>query len=196
MTDTSPTPLELAAVLAAILDDLGIPYVVGGAVASTILGEPRATEDLDLVAAITPANVDAFLSRLEADFYVPTAQARDAVARQASFNVIHGASVRKIDIFVARDDALGREEMARRQLVTISTDPLVRLFIATAEDIILQKLLWFEKGHRVSDRQWRDVLGVLKVQQSLLDRAYLDRWAVQLRVSELLSRAYHEAGLP
>jgi hypothetical protein len=189
------SPIQLASIVAAILDDLDIPYVVGGAVASTILGEPRSTEDLDVVADITLDRVPALIARLKPDFYVPDGLVEQAVRRRTSFNVIHQPSVRKVDIFVMKGDDLGCEEMARRRLLRISDEPVVDLWVATPEDTVLQKLLWYRKGGEVSDRQWRDVLGVLKVQGDRLDLAYLRRWVAALHLEDLWQRAERQAGL-
>lgn len=188
-------PLALAYRLAEILDELGIPYAVGGAVASAIHGEPRATEDLDIVVVLDPAHVEPLIRKLGADYYVPTGHLRAAVDRHGSFNVIHLPSVRKIDIFVAGSDAFSRDEMARRMRMTIDAHPAAQLWVASPEDVILHKLRWYVKGGRVSDRQWRDVLGVLKVQGARLDREYLSTWAERLGFSDLLQEAFRASGL-
>jgi hypothetical protein len=194
---TSPTldPIDVALVVARILGELGISYAVGGAIAASVHGEPRATEDLDIIADVTPKDVDRLITRLEPDFYVPTDAVRDAVSRQTSFSVIHRPSVRKVDVFVAGTAPMNRSELCRATDVTISANPSRNLCVATAEDILLQKLLRFEKGGRVSDRQWRDILGILKVQANHLDRAYVEHWAGDLGVDVLLARALKEAGL-
>ena len=120
---------------------------------------------------------------------------RDAVARRGSFNVIHLASVRKIDFFVAGADPFTCEEMTRRVFITLDGDSPVQLWVASPEDIILQKLRWYANGGRVSDRQWRDVLGVLKVQGTRLDQSYLATWAERLDLADLLRDALRSSGL-
>lgn len=188
-------PVAAAIVVAAIFDRLRIRYAIGGAVASTILGEPRATHDLDLVAEIDPANVGAVIDAFEeAGFYVPHTAARTAVAARRSFNIIHRDSAMKVDVFVAGRTALDDEELQRRQLVPVSGTSHV--YLATAEDVLLQKLLWYREGGSVSDRQWRDVLGLIKVQGPRLDLEFVERWATRLDVEDLLRQALKEAGLP
>jgi hypothetical protein len=188
-------PLSLAFRIARLLEELDIPYAVAGAVASTIHGEPRATEDLGLIAAVEPRLVDALISKLGSDYYVPTGHLRHAVTHGGSFNVIHLASVRKIDIFVAAADPFTRQELERRALLTIPEHEGRRLWIASPEDVLLHKLRWYADGGSVSDRQWRDVLGIVKVQGRRLDRAYLARWADILGVSPLLQRVWRETGV-
>ena len=85
--------------------------------------------------------------------------------------------------------------MERRRPAALSEEPVRRVYVSSPEDLILRKLVWYRDGGGVSDRQWRDVLGVLKVQSERLDLAYLGRWAERLGLSDLLSRAVDEAGI-
>lgn len=172
---------------------LGVDYRIGGSVASSALGVPRSTLDADVVCEIEDEHVDAFVARLKADFYVDADMIRDAIRTRSSFNVIHLASMMKVDVFVKRGDAFSRESFARVVRKTLEDDPAAKSFdLTTAEDVILRKLEWYEQGGRVSDRQWKDVLGVIAVQREALDYAYLEQWAHVLGVDELLARARRE----
>jgi hypothetical protein len=187
-------PLLVVARLARAFDDLSIRYVVGGSFASSLYGVPRATQDVDLVADIGLPQVDALTSALAGEFYIDAGMIRDAIQRRASFNVIHLATMFKADIFIARDDAWSREEMSRSRTKPLDTpEGRVTIHFASAEDTLLHKLVWYKLGNEVSDRQWGDIVGVLEVQSDSLDREYLDRWARDLDVSDLLDRARRQA---
>jgi hypothetical protein len=175
--------------VAAALDRLGIEYFVGGSVASSVHGRPRTTDDIDIVAGLAGPAVDAFVRTLEADFFVDADMIRDAVRRRASFNIIHLATMLKVDVFVLGNEDFAVEEMNRRAAVPLRG---LRIWFASPEDIVLEKLDWFKKGQGVSERQWRDVLGVLAVQGARIDLPYLRSWAARRGLSDLLERALAE----
>ena len=102
----------------------------------------------------------------------------------------------KVDVFVARTDPFSLMQMRRRVLQAVSVDGQTKFHVASAEDTVLAKLQWYREGGEVSDRQWNDVLGVLKVQGPALDRVYLREWARELKLTDLLDRALDDAGLP
>jgi len=186
-------PLLVVARLARTFEDLAIPYVVGGSLASSLYGIPRATQDVDLVAEIELPQVGALTSSLAGEFYVDAGMIRDAIRRRASFNVIHLATMFKADVFIFRGDAWSHEELSRARCEQFDTpDGRVTIRFASAEDTLLHKLLWYRLGNEVSDRQWGDILGVLKVQSGLLDREYLEHWARLLNISDLLGRAHQQ----
>jgi len=189
-----PEPIDIALRVATILDRHKVPHFVGGSLASSIVGEPRATDDIDIAAKIGTQHISALVADLKREFYVDETTVREAVRRNSSFNIIHTEKVIKVDLFCLGDRPFDREQLVRSANIKIADEPPEYLRVASAEDITLQKLLWYEKGGRTSDRQWRDILGVLKVQANRLDRKYLDRWASELDVSDLLSRACAEAG--
>lgn len=171
-----------------ILDDLEITYLVGGSLASSAYGEVRTTQDADLVVDLKAEQVLPLMARLEEKFYADEARARSAVQRSASFNVIHLATMSKIDFFVAGDDPLSRRELERRRQVPIPGFPEVSLAVASPEDVIAQKLRWYRLGNEVSERQWRDARGVLRAQRGRLDLEYLRRTARDLGVEDLLDQ--------
>ena len=169
---------------------LGIRYHIGGSVASSAHGVPRATLDIDLVADLTQAAVRPFTEALRAEYYVDDQMISDAIKRCASFNLVHLDTMIKIDVFVLKGRAYDRQAFERMQADTLEEGEDARkFFLATPEDTILNKLEWYKLGGEVSDRQWRDVLGVLKVQQSSLDYEYMRHWAGDIGLSDLLERA-------
>ena len=188
--------LDVTFFIAEVLERLGVPYLVGGSLASSFHGVPRATQDVDLVAALGAEHVPALLAALEGRFYHDADTIREAVRDRTSFNVIHLDTLFKVDIFVAKQDPATRQELDRRQRIAVGTDPTRELVVASAEDVVAQKLYWFRLGDGVSDRQWSDALGVLKVAAENLDLAYLRRTAMLLGVEDLLEKALAEGREP
>jgi len=185
-------PIAVTLLVVEVFDRLGIPYLIGGSLASALHGVVRTTLDTDLVADVKFEQVDSFVETLGEAFYVDAGAIRDAIARRSSFNMIHLETMFKVDVFISKGRPFERMQFERR-LLQVMTDSDRSAYVSSAEDIILAKLEWYRKGGEVSERQWRDVLGVLKVQQGRLDLDYLRRWAVDLRVEELLLRALAEA---
>ena len=186
-------PLQIVRIVVDVLDSLRIPYLIGGSLASSLHGIPRATLDADLVVELSMPHVEPFTSALAKDFYMDTAAMREAIRNRSSFNLIHLQTLFKVDIYVLKDDDFSRNEMDRRERVGIEEETGRDLFVASAEDTLLHKLFWFQAGGGVSERQWRDVMGILRVQGEKLDRAYLERIAKSTGVKGLLERAYHES---
>lgn len=173
------------------LERLQIPYLIGGSHASSARGEMRATKDVDVVAAIQPEDADRFASALGPDWYAEPDQMRDAIRRGRSFNVIHMPSVEKFDVFPAVDDfQLSQLERATEESVSYAGE-VVACKIATAEDILLAKLQWYNAGGQVSEQQWRDIAGIVAANRSF-DHPYLNAWAGRLGVSQVLARAFAE----
>jgi len=187
-------PIEIALLVARALEENGVRYVVGGSLASSISGEPRSTLDVDLVVALDEDQVAPVIAALGTDFYSDPATIRQAIRGKSSANLLHLPSSVKVDLFVMGGSPVDEEQMDRRLRLKVATEPDRYLYVYTPEDILLQKLRWYRMGNEVSDRQWRDVLGILAVQGNKLDSAYLKRAAETLNVSALLLRAIDQVG--
>lgn len=184
-----PEAIAVTARVAAVLESLGVIHLVGGSVASSVQGVPRSTDDADIVAALSPAHLVAFVAALEPDFFVDVDMIRDAIRAGSTFNIFYKPRFFKVDVFVAGSDEITRLELDRRVRVRVTDQPVTDLYLSTPEDTILQKLSWFLRGGKVSDRQWRDAVGVLRVQGPRLDRTYLSRTAARMGIADLLTEA-------
>jgi hypothetical protein len=191
MADAEDT-LAVVVEVIGVLDKLGIPYALGGSWASSLHGQRRYTHDADLTVEPFPGREAQFAASFGEDYYVSLEAIQDAVRRRASFNIIHLTSGFKVDLFVRKDRPFDEQVLRRRRPHRTSEPegPIIQL--VTPEDIILLKLEWFRLGGEMSERQWNDILGVLRVQASNLDNAYLDHWAQQLGVNDLLARVRQE----
>jgi hypothetical protein len=175
------------------LEALGVPWHVGGSVASSFIGVARATQDADLVADLRLEHAEPLCQALQGTYYIDRERVDHAIRTRRSFNAIHLSTVYKIDVFIAKATPFARQNMARR--VSLEIPGLGRsLWFSSPEDIVLHKLLWYADGGGVSDRQWYDLQGVLRLQGSRLDLSYLQTWAESLGIAELLARALKEAG--
>ena len=193
MTTDLPAPLTIVLGVIDILEDLGMRYHLGGSFASAVHGVPRQTMDADIVVDLDAGLVARLVDRLKNDFYVDSEVAADAVSRRGSFNAIHLESGFKVDFFVKGDSDFDESELERSELQQITNDPPRSVYVKTAEDTVLRKLQWYTAGGGVSDRQWRDVLGVIMTRGEGIDRKYLRAWADRLDLSDALERALREA---
>lgn len=174
---------ELTQLVVSTMETLGIPYFITGSIASIALGEPRYTNDIDVVADISPAAVSKILAAFPApEFYISETAVRDAITRRFQFNIIHPTSGLKVDVMIPADDEFNRLRMKRK--IRLAIDDQHFAWFASAEDLILKKLLFFQMGG--SDKHLRDISGVMLVQGENIDQAYLDEWAAKLGVSEEL----------
>jgi hypothetical protein len=175
------------------LEGIGVPYLVGGSIASSFYGEPRATQDVDIVADLQEPNVSQLVAALRDDFYLDEPAIREAVRHRSTFNVIHLETMFKVDIFVAKDDVATLQEFERRRLHPLPNHPDTEIVVATPEDIVVQKLYWYRLGGEVSDRQWLDALKVLEVRLDSLELPYMHQLARHLGVEDLLERVLTQA---
>ena len=172
-----------------VLNQLGIPYAVGGSLASSVHGTPRATADIDLVVDIRPAHARPLAAALEDEFFADKEMIAGSIAEGRAFNLIHYASGYKFDLFPLPDEPYYRVELERREPAEfkVGEEPL-RFDVVTAEDAILTKLVWYRLAGEVSERHWNDARAIVQVQGGRLDEAYLHKWSVQLGVADLLDR--------
>jgi len=175
-----------------VFERLGIRYAVGGSFASSLHGVMRSTLDVDIVADMRLEHIAPLVEALSPDFYADDEMMKDAITHHSSFNLIHYETAFKVDVFIRKERAFDQAQLERRALAVIGMDPETSLYITSPEDTILAKLEWYRMGGEVSDRQWRDILGVLKTRAGELDLPYMRLSAVTLNVTDLLDRALRE----
>ncbi|OGQ86491.1 MAG: hypothetical protein A2289_17725 [Deltaproteobacteria bacterium RIFOXYA12_FULL_58_15] len=188
MSPEIPEALNVALEVVGVLDRLGIRYHLGGSYASSLHGVPRQTQDVDLVVDMGQNTVACFVEAVEAEFYVSEPAVREAIRNKSCFNLIHFNTAMKVDLFISGDEPFDREEFHRHRLEVVDTETNCRVFVKTAEDILLRKLLWFKAGGEISDRQWNDLLGIVRTQGERLDLEYTRHWAKALNIETLLER--------
>jgi hypothetical protein len=176
------------------LEELGVPYYVGGSLASSAHGMARSSIDADVVTDLGPAHVAPQVRALERTYYASEERIDAAIQARRSFNLIPLETMFKVDVFVTKGRPFDRQAFARARRQTLEDVPEARGFlVASPEDTILAKLEWFRAGGESSQKQWADVIGVLRTGGDGLDRAYLRRWASAIGVEDLLERALRDA---
>lgn len=186
-------PFAVLSLVASLLEQQQITYVLVGSLASSMHGMYRSTADIDIVADVHSEQVIPLLTALQENFYVDEHAVREAIDRRQSFNAIHFDSVFKVDIFIPKSDEFSRKQIERRQLRKLAPDVEQMVYVATAEDTILAKLRLYNSGGRLSNTQWTDVVGIIGGSSSTLDLDYLREWAERLGLTELLDQAFEEA---
>ncbi len=174
-----------------MLEQVGIPYMLTGSFASAHHGTPRATQDIDMVIDSSPAQLRALVQLLpEGEYYIDLDEALHAHGQQSQFNVVDLATGWKVDFIIRKSRAFSRTEFERREPIELRG---LRLFVATAEDVIVAKLEWAKLGQ--SQRQIEDAAGILRIQSETLDRAYIARWVGNLDLSREWQAACLLAGV-
>jgi hypothetical protein len=186
-------PIEVTLKVTGVLEKLGVPYLIGGSLASTLYGMVRTTQDSDIIAEMRSEHIQAFISSLQNEFFMDEEMIADSIQRDSSFNIIHRDTMFKVDVFIPRPRPFQKSQFARAQRQTFDLETEISANFASAEDTILSKLEWYRMGNEVLDRQWRDILGVLKTRAGELDLDYLVKWANELRINDLLERALKES---
>ncbi len=187
---------EAITAMSAVIDalmSLGIPYYIGGSVASSAHGIVRSTLDADIIADLQLSHVVPLANILRDKYYLNENTMREAIQRRSCFNMIYLPTMFKVDIFVTKDRPYNRTAFQKIQTKVFDEETGREFYVASPEDTILAKLEWYRLGDEISDKQWNDILGVMKVQQDALDRPYLEKWAVELGVGNLLAKAWKES---
>ena len=189
-------PYSVLRAVIKVFEELNVPYFIGGSVASSMIGSYRTTMDIDCVADLKEEAVDAFVKAVGGDFYADADMIREAIQTHSSFNIVHLPTMVKVDVFILEPSDWATQEWSRRRQERLrSGSEETTVYIASPEDMILQKLAWYRMGGGVSERQWSDVQGILQAQAPHLDYAYLQHWANELRLSSLLQEAFLQAGI-
>lgn len=186
-------PIEVTIQVTGVFEKLGIPYLIGGSLASTLYGMIRTTQDSDIVADMRPKHLKPFVQALENDFYVDEEMIADSIQSKSRFNIIHRESMFKVDVFIPQERPFLQSQLARVQRQSFDFETKVSANFCSPEDTILAKMEWYRMGGEISERQWRDILGILKTRTGMLDFAYLKKWAGELDIGDLLERAIEEA---
>ncbi len=191
---TSPDILMALKPLIETFNKFSISYYIGGSLASSIYGMPRTTLDADIVADINPNQIKALKSNLQEEYYIDENMIKNAIINSSSFNLIHLETSVKIDVFVYKDNAYQKNAIERSVEDTlVENEQSSKFCFASPEDIIINKLKWYQMGGKVSERQWLDIIGVIKIQGVFLDKEYLKKWSIKLELIELLKKAFIDA---
>lgn len=182
-------PIEVTLLVTTVLEKLGIPYMIGGSLASTLHGMIRTTQDSDIITEMRPEHIQQFISSLQNDFFIDEEMIVDAIQRNSSFNILHRETMFKVDVFIPSPRPFQKSQLARAQRQAFELEKEMSAKFASAEDTILSKLEWYRLGGEISERQWRDILGILKTRAGELDLQYMKNWAKDLNVVDLLERA-------
>jgi hypothetical protein len=159
--------------------------------ASSVYGISRHTNDADVMVVPFPGREEELIAALGPDYYASPSAIHQANQKRSSFNLINTSTGFKVDVFVPPDDPFERSALSRRQALEVADG---KIFLLSPEDVLLSKLRWYRLGDEVSEQQWKDVLGLVKTRGPRLDVDYLKQWADYLRVTDLLDRAFAEAG--
>ncbi len=182
-------PIQVTLLITNILENLQIPYFIGGSMATAVHGVARSTLDVDLVIDMKLDQIAGFMDALGKEFYADEEMIRDSLEHGISFNLVHNDSMFKVDMIPAHNRAFDHSQFDRREKVVLSDEADKSAYFASPEDNILAKLEWYRLGGETSDRQWNDILNVLKIRKGNIDVAYLRKWATELGIEDILEKA-------
>lgn len=190
---------EIVAALEPVIkafNETGIQYYIGGSIASSAFGIARATLDVDIVSKLSYQHVIPLINKLKGEYYIDEGMMKDAIQTEFSFNLIHLETMLKIDVFILKNQPYQQKAFERKILEKLEDDPnAMRVYLCSPEDIILNKLDWYKTSGKTLEQQWRDILGVIKVQANNLDKNYLKFWARELGIYDLLEKSFEECDI-
>ena len=186
-------PILVTSQVVEVLERLKIPYFITGSLATAIHGVARSTMDVDMLVDLQIEQAKILEQYLEGDFFIDLQMMKKAIRQGRSFNIIHKETIFKVDIFPITHHPFDQSQLKRRVSHSLASNPDRKAYVSSPEDNVLAKLDWYRKGGEVSDRQWGDVINVIKIQGNRLDHEYLHKWATQLGVEDLLAKALSEA---
>jgi len=182
MNSAELQPHELMQIAADFFESQGIAYHVVGSMASMAYGEPRFTNDVDMVADIPLGKIPSLCAAFPApEFYLSEPAARDAIVRRFQFNILHPASGLKLDVMIPADTEFARSEASR--IKRISSEGEYSAWFGSPEDVLLSKLVYYRLSGGTSDKHLRDIAGMMKLLGGNLDRTYIREWAGKLGVA-------------
>lgn len=190
----SEDSLDAAEEIAAVFESLGVRYLLGGSMAVSVWSEPRFTRDVDMIAELAARDVAPLIAALSDRWYADEHLIRGAVAAHSSFHLIRFRRMVKVDVFVPPSTGHHAAKWGRARIVKLSREATRPVATTSAEDMLIQKLVWFREGGEVSELQWRDVTGLIRTLGGELDWAYIRSWCEQLALDELLESARRQVG--
>ncbi len=184
-------PYELLERIVGVLTRLDISYLVTGSVGAMAYGEPRLTNDIDIVAAIEQRHVPALVAAFpEPEFYISAEMIVDAIRHRTQFNIIHPASGLKVDVIVRKETAFDRSRFSRVRRIKPAESYVANF--AAPEDIIIMKMQYYREGG--SEKHLRDIAGILKISRDQVDTAYIADWARRLGVTDIWETILRRVG--
>lgn len=184
-------PYELLHKIVEAFEALSIPYLVTGAMASITWGEPRFTNDIDIVAELNVKHIaplEAYFPKTE--FYFDERMIQEAIKSRGQFNIIHPASGLKIDVYVSKRTPFDRSRFARRRKVRLTGD--CEAYFAAPEDVIIKKMEYYRQGG--SEKHLRDITGILTISGGQIDGQYISEWASRLGLLEIWNAILERLG--
>jgi len=175
--------LDVLKEVAGKLNKANIPYMISGSVAMNFHAQPRMTRDIDIVIVLSQGNIQSFIDTFKSEFYLEEETIREEVKRSGMFNLIHNKYIVKIDFIIQKNDEFSHAAFERRLKIDIDG---VKIYISSAEDLILAKLNWAKDS--MSEMQLRDVANIKNFAKDI-DYSYIDNWVKKLGLQEIYKKA-------